>query len=156
MSLAICVLITWIVIIILHAIPKKLSELDMVFLYFMNTIFEVSIFTILHINLNKLVVSHDVEKSFADLVIRLIMIPLVFVITANILLYSWKYLKWFIVIAIIFSFILMQKLLEWLEIIKTSQWNIGKTLLLFSCYALFSSLMAWMISRVDEKEVTKT
>ncbi|WP_163099230.1 hypothetical protein [Peribacillus alkalitolerans] len=155
MSLAICVLITWVVIIVLHLIPKKLSELDMIFLYFVNTIFELSIFTILHINLHRISVNHDVEKSLADLTIRLIMIPLVFVITANLILYSWKKLKWLIVIAIILSFILMGKLMESLDIIKTHNWHIAYTILLFSSYALFSSVMAWLITRVDQKEVKK-
>jgi hypothetical protein len=153
--LAICVLITWFVIIILSLIPKKFSELDMVFLYFVNTIFELSIFTVLHVNLKWIVVNHSVEKSIADLVFRLIMIPLVFIITSNILLYSWKFLKWIIVIAMILSFILMQGLLERLGVITTHHWNVIYNFLMFSSYAIFSRFMTWVIVNVDRKEVKK-
>ena len=155
MSLAVCVLITWIVFIIFSLIPKKLSELDMIFLYFVNTIFELSIFTILHVNLNWIVVSHSVEKALADLVLRLFMIPFIFIITSNILLYSWKFLKWITVCAIILSFLLMGHLIERLGIITTNHWNYVYNVLLFSSYAAFSRIMAWVIVQVDRKEVKK-
>jgi hypothetical protein len=153
LSLAICVLITWLVIIVLSLIPKKLSRIEMVFVYFVNTIFELSIFTILHINLKWIDVSHSVEKSFADLVLRLIMIPLVFVITANILMYSWKFLKWLIIVVIILCFLLMQAMIIRLGILTILHLNAIYTFILFSSYAVFSSLMAWFICNVDGKDV---
>ncbi|MGG3467483.1 hypothetical protein ABES02_08340 [Neobacillus pocheonensis] len=155
MSIAICVLITWLVIIILSLIPKKLSELEMLFLYFVNTIFDLSVFTVLHVNLKWIVVNESVEKSIADLVMRLIMIPLVFVLTSNILLYSWKFLKWVIVIAIILSFNLLGKLLVGLDVISFDHWNGMYNILMFSSYAVFSRIMAWVITNVDRKEVKK-
>lgn len=155
MSLAICTFITWLVIIVLSLISKKLSEIEMVFVYFVNTIFEIIIFAILNTNLNWIEVNHNVEKAFADLVLRFFMVPLVFVITANILMYSWKYLKWIIVFIIILSFLLMQVLLSKLGILCTHNWNAIYTLVLFSIYALFSSLMAWFIRNVDGKDVSE-
>lgn len=155
MSLAICVLITWLVIIILSLIPKKLSEIEMVFVYFTNTIFELSIFTILHINLKWIQISRIPEKSIADLVFRLVMIPLVFVITANILLYSWKFLKWIIVLAIILSFFVINFLIVKLGILTPHHWNYLYTFLLFSSYTVFSSLMAWFIIHVKGNEVSE-
>jgi hypothetical protein len=152
-SLAVCVLITWIVMIILSLIPKKLSELDMIFLYFVNTIFELSIFTILHVNLKWIIVNHSVEKSLADLVFRLFMIPFVFIITSNILLYSWKFLKWIIVFGIILCFLLVGLLIRQLGIITTPHWKLIYTVLMFSSYAAFSRFMAWVIVVVDRKEV---
>jgi hypothetical protein len=152
-SLAICVFISWIVIIVFSLIPKKFSEQDMVFLFFVNTIFQLSIFTILHVNLKWLYVSRTVEHSLADLVCRLIMIPLVFVITANILLYSWKVLKWIIVVAIILSFLLLGQLLSKLGVLSMHHWNAFYGISLFTSYAIFSSFMGWFISNVDEKEV---
>lgn len=153
MSLAICVLLTWSVIIIFSLIPKKLSELEMVFLYFSNIIFELSIFTIFHLNLKYIQVSNDIEKSFSDLVLRIIMIPTVLLITSNILLYSWKYLKWIIVSIMVLSFIMIQKLIEWLGIITTTNWNIVYTVIMFCTYVVFSSVMTWWIQRTDPKEV---
>ncbi|HJV31395.1 MAG TPA: hypothetical protein VJ558_04310 [Bacillales bacterium] len=153
MTFAICVLMTWFVIIVFSLIPKKLTVLDMIFVYFVNTIFELSVFTILHINLKWLEVSHDVEKSLADLVLRIIMIPLVFVITANLLMYSRNFLKWTIVTVIIFSFLLIEALIHKLGILTTHHWNAVYTLVLFSSYTIFSSLMAWFISNVDKRGV---
>ncbi|MDP4107937.1 MAG: hypothetical protein Q8935_23690 [Bacillota bacterium] len=155
MSLAICTFITWLVIIVLSLISKKLSEIEMVFVYFVNTIFEIIIFAILNTNLNWIEVNHNVEKAFADLVLRFFMVPLVFVITANILMYSWKYLKWIIIFTIILSFLLMQALLSKLGILCTHNWNVIYTLVLFSIFALFSSLMAWFIRNVDGKDVSE-
>lgn len=155
MAVAVCVLITWLVIIIFSLIPKKLTELEMVILFFVNTIFELSVFTILHVNLKWLIVSQTVEKSFADLVIRLLMIPFIFLITTNILLYSWKFLNWIIVAIIISSFLLLQILLENLGVLKTHHWNMFSTILLFCGYAIFSQLVAWLIVHVDLKEVNK-
>lgn len=155
MSLAVCVFITWIIIIFFSLIPKKLSELDMVIIYFFNVIFELSIFTILHVNFKIIVVSHTFEHSFADLVLRFIFVPLVFVITANILLYPWRIMKWIIVAAIILCFPLMEHLLHWLEILKTRHWNVGYNLLMTTSYAVFSSAVAWLLTRLDRKEVKK-
>lgn len=152
MSLAICVLITWFVIIVLTHIPKKLSELDMLFLYFVNTIFDLSIFTVFHVNLKWIVVNRSFEESIADLVLRLFMIPLVFVITSNILLYNWKFLKWVIVALIILGFIPLQVLVKKLGIISTPHMNIMYSLLMFSSYAVFSRFMAWVIVHAGRKE----
>jgi hypothetical protein len=154
-SLAICVLITWFVIIVLTHIPKRLSELDMLFLYFVNTIFELSIFTVLHVNLKWIVVNHSFEESIADLVLRLIMIPLAFIITSNILLYPGKLLKRVIVVIIILSFIPLQVLVKKLGIIATPHLNTVYSLLMFSSYAIFSRFMAWVIVSVGRKEVKK-
>lgn len=153
MSLGISVLLSWSVIIILTLIPKKLSELEMVFLYFTNIIFELSIFTIFHLNLQYIQVSNDIEKSFSDLVLRIIMIPTVLLISSNVLLYSWKYLKWIIVAMMVLSFILIQKLIEWLGIITTTNLNAGYTVIMFSTYEAFSRVMVWWIKRADPKEV---
>lgn len=155
MSLAVCVLITWLVIIVLSLIPKKLDEIEMVFLFFVNTIFELSIFTVFHVNLKWIEVNDSIEKSFADLVLRLGLIPITFIITTNILLYSWKYLKWIIVIAIILAFLFMNKLIEWLGILTLNQWNLFYTVIVFSSYAVFSRIMAWFIMKVGRREVNK-
>ncbi|WP_181909755.1 hypothetical protein [Paenibacillus taihuensis] len=125
----------------------------MIILYAVNTIFDLSIFAIVHINLNWISVNTDVEQSLADLVLRLIMIPLVMVMVSNILLYSWKWLKWIIVIGILLLFIPMQFILQKLDILKAIHWNIYYTLCMFSLYIIFSSLMTLFITRFRSKEV---
>ncbi|MFC5448605.1 hypothetical protein [Paenibacillus aestuarii] len=153
MSLAICILLTWVVIIILSLIPKKLSELEMIFLYFCNIIFEISVFTILHLNLQIIQVSNETEKSFADLVLRIIMIPTVMMISSNVLLYAWGYLKWILAAMMILSFIGVQKLIEALGILSTTNWNVGYTVIMFSIYVAFSRLAVWWIQRAGRKDV---
>ena len=152
MSLAVCVLITWVVIIAFSLIPKKLDEIEMVFLFFVNTIFELSIFTIFHVNLKWILVNHSVEKSFADLVLRVVMIPVVFIITTNILLYQWKFLKWVIVAAIIAGFLIINILVQKLGILKTHHWNPLYTLILFSSYAVFSRIMVGLFNMLAKEK----
>ncbi|WP_421383311.1 hypothetical protein ACOJQI_02720 [Bacillus salacetis] len=156
MSLAVCVLMTWIVVIILMLIPKKLSEIEMVFVYFANTVFELSIFTILHLNLKWIQIDQGFEKSIADLVLRIFMIPLIFVITANILCYRWKLLKFVVVILINLSFLFLNILITKLGILKATHWSPLYTVILFMSYTIFSGLMAVCISNIKGKEVTRT
>ncbi|TJY42617.1 hypothetical protein E5161_07120 [Cohnella pontilimi] len=89
----------------------------------------------------------------ADLVYRLIMIPLVLIISSNILLYPWKYLKWAMALVILLSLIAMHGLEERLGIMKTPHWNMLQSVVMFSGYILFSRIMTWFILRVDRKEV---
>ncbi|MGV3466070.1 MAG: hypothetical protein ACO1OT_12350 [Heyndrickxia sp.] len=155
MSLAICAIVTWLVFIIFSFIPKKLSEIDMLFLYFVNTIFELSIFTIFSINFKWIVVDHSFEKSIADLILRFLMIPMVYLIMSNILLYSSKYLKWLIVVLMILFFLVFQKVLEKLGVISTPHWNVFYSILMFGSYMIYTRLMTWLILKVDKKEVEK-
>jgi hypothetical protein len=107
---------------------------------------------VFHVNLKWIVVNRSIEESIADLVLRLFMIPLVFVITSNILLYNWKFLKWVIVVLIILSFIPLQVLVKKLGIISTPHMNIVYSLLMFSSYAVFSRFMAWVIVHAGREE----
>ncbi|WP_308638549.1 hypothetical protein [Paenibacillus silvisoli] len=152
MALAICVFMTWCVIIALSLMQKKLTGSEMVFIYFCNTVFELSVFTIVHLNFGWIEVSQGAEKGVADLVLRLFTNPLLLIIITNILLYSWKVMKWVIVAAMLLGFIPMQALLERLDIISTPHWHLSNTLIMFSSYVLFSRLMAWFIIRIGEKE----
>ncbi|RAP75385.1 hypothetical protein [Paenibacillus montanisoli] len=152
MALAICVFMTWCVIIVHSLMPKKLSGAEMVFIYFCSTVFELSIFTIVHLNLGWIEVDKGVEKSIADLVLRLFTNPLIFIISTNILLYRWKVLKWVIIAAIVLAFIPMGYMLERIGIISTPHWNAWLTVAMFTSYVIFSRLMAWIIISTGQKE----
>jgi hypothetical protein len=155
-ALAVCILITWLVICILSIIPKSLKDVDLIFIYFVNTIFELSVFTIFHINLRWINVGGRIDQSFADLVLRLIMIPLVFVISTQVLFYSIRIWKWVITGAIILLFILFSKLLEKFGILHlSSHWKVFYTFIMFCCYALLSWLMGWFMILLDKKEGEK-
>ena len=148
MSFAVCVFITWSVILILSVIPKKLSEQEMIFLFFVDTIFELSIFTVFHLNFHWMLVSHSVEKSISDLVIRLVWVPVMLVIASNVSLYSSRFFRWGIVVAVVLSGIAIQKVQEWLGILTTPHWNVVYTALMFFSYVAFSRLMTWFIQRI--------
>lgn len=153
MALAVCILLTWIVIIILFLMPKTLSERDMVFLFFINTIFELSIFTVIHLNLKLLEVGPGVEKPFADLVLRLIMIPLLLNISANAMRYPSRILKWGITAAIILvpSYVIGPLLVK-LGVLIFHNWSLFNNMLLFAGNVAFSWLMTWFITKIDTKE----
>jgi hypothetical protein len=155
-ALAICILITWLVICIFSIIPKSLKDVDMIFIYFINTIFELSVFTIFHINMRWINVGARIDQSLADLVLRLIMIPLVFVISTQVLFYSIRIWKWVITAGIILLFIPFSKLLEKLGVVHlSSHWNVFYTFIMFCCYALLSWLMGWFMILLDKKEGEK-
>lgn len=148
LPIAICALIAVCVITVLLFMPKKLSEPELVFLYFVNTIFTLSIFTFFSLNLKLLEVSKDVDRSLSDLIIRIIVVPLYMVISANVLLYNWKWLRWITVALMVVGGLLLQLLLIRLGILKLRYWNMGYTLLMFSVYIAFSRMMTWFLRKV--------
>ncbi|MED1205517.1 hypothetical protein [Heyndrickxia acidicola] len=153
MAFAICVLITWFVICTLSIIPKTFKAVDLIFIYFLNTIFELSIFSLFHINLHWFNVGTSTELAFADLVLRLVMVPLVFVIATQILFYSVGAWKWLVQVVIILLFIPFSKFLEYLKILHLTQhWNMFYTILMFFSYAFFSWLMGKFMIFLDRKE----
>lgn len=150
MSLAVCVFVTWCAIAILALIPKRLTTVEMVFLFFVCTIFELSIFNIFSLNLQWLMVNRRVEKSLSDLVMRLVCIPVVLVMTSNFLLYSSRFLKWGLTAAVVLFGLLMERTVVSLGILTTPHWNIGYTTLLFCGYIGFTGLMTFFITRFKQ------
>ncbi|SFJ04375.1 hypothetical protein SAMN02799624_03150 [Paenibacillus sp. UNC496MF] len=145
MSLAICIFLACCAIIALSLIPKKLTELESLFVFFSGTVFELSGFTIAHINLDWVIVPHGNEPSFANLVMRLIVIPVVLVIASHVLLYDRNGLKWILAAGILLLFTLFQILQEKLGILVTPHWNVYYTLIFFACYIAFARVMAQLI-----------
>lgn len=152
MSLAVCIFITWIAILILAMIPKKLTLLEMVFLFFVCTIFELSIFTVIHLNLHWIIVSKSIEKSLADLVMGLVCIPIVMVITSNFLLYSSRILKWILMATVVLLGAMLHKTVKWLGIVTTPHWNVGYTALMFCGFIVFIRLMTWFVLYIKQTE----
>ncbi|NBD27299.1 hypothetical protein [Paenibacillus glycinis] len=152
MTLAICMFVTWCVWIAFSLMPKKLSVLDTVFVLFGGTVFELSIFTLLHVNLSWIVVNPDIEKSCANLVIRLLLIPVALLISTNIMLYDWKVLKWIVAAGILLSFVPLQMLQVRLGVITALHVPTIGMLLFFSAYMLFARLLAGLIRAAGRKE----
>lgn len=85
MLVALFALIAWIIIIVFVLVPKGLTITEMIFLYFIIGILTVTVFTILDVNLHKVPVTRDVEKSFALHICRFIIIPLLLMMASGIL-----------------------------------------------------------------------
>lgn len=148
LPIAICAIIAVCVITVLLFMPKKLSEPESVFLYFVNTIFALSIFTYFSLNLRWLEVSKEVDKSLTDLIVRIIVVPLYMVISTNVLLYNWKWWRWLTVALMVVGGLLLQILLIRLGVLKPRHWNMAFTLLMFSVYFSFSRIMTWFLRKV--------
>ncbi|MBO7744805.1 hypothetical protein I8J29_11395 [Paenibacillus sp. MWE-103] len=145
MSLAICIFLACCAIIALSLIPKKLTELESLFVFFSGTVFELSAFTIVHVNLDWVIVPHGNEPSYANLVMRLVVIPVILVIASHVLLYDRKWLKWILASGIVLLFIPFQYLQEKLGILVTPHWNVYYTLIVFAGYIAFARVMAQLI-----------
>ena len=152
MSLAVCVFITWSVILIFVLIPKKITGFEMIFLFFICTIFELSLFNLFHLNLHWVNVNKSVEKSLADLIMRLICMPVILVMTSNFLLYSSRILKWCLAGAVVLFCVMVQELLVWLGILTTPHWNAGYTVLMCCGDIIFARLMTWFIIYIKQTE----
>ena len=151
MTLAICIFVTWCVWIAFSLLPKKLSVLDTIFVLFGGTVFELSMFTLLHVDFSWIVVSTDIEKSFANLMIRLLLIPVTLLIATNVMLYDCV-LKWIVAAGILLAFVPLQLLQERLGVITAMHVPTAVMLLFFSAYMLFARLLAGLIRAAGRKE----
>ncbi|KIL39660.1 hypothetical protein SD70_18640 [Gordoniibacillus kamchatkensis] len=151
MAILIGTVVTWMAVTFFSIIPKKIPPFETIFLFCVNTIFELSIFSILHLNLKFIVVEPGIGNGIADLMLRLIELPLLLVASSNILLYSNK-VKWCWVALIILFTLLVQQTLEWMDIITFQRWNIMYTGIYMCVNVAFSSMMTWVITSLDKKE----
>ena len=98
MALAVIALFSWMVVIVFAVVPKKLTLTDFIFIYFVCVIVTITLFTVLDVNLQWVPTTRDVEKSFALHICRFIEIPLMVILSANLLqanFRSWR--RWALV-----------------------------------------------------------
>lgn len=150
MAISIGVVVSWIAITFFSLIPKRLSLLETIFLFCANTVFELSVFSILHINLKLIDVEPGLENGIANLMFRLIELPLLLVASSTILLYSAKYKWWAVTAIILFTLIVQQALLS-LGILSFNHWNLFYSGLGMCLNVLFSRTMTWVITSVERK-----
>ncbi len=146
MSLGVCILATWITIIILCIVPKRLSEKDMVLVYFFDTIFVVISFTILNLNMQFLTESQDAADEIGVLICNNILIPLSLLIFSNISMYQSKIIKYSSTVAICIGLSLFQKLLERMGAIHFNHWNILNAFLLMCLFLIFSRIATFIVN----------
>lgn len=152
MSIIIGTVVSWIAVTVFSLIPKKLTPFEIIFLFCIDTIYELSLFSILHVNLKFIVVEQGVSNGIADLMYRLIALPLLLVVTSNILLYSNNSIKWSGVTLIGFFIVIAQQIMVETKMITYHHWNV--TYAVFFVYAaiLFSRMMTWVITSIDKKD----
>lgn len=142
MYIAALSLISWCVIMALAMIPKKFALTEMVFLYFVSSIMTVSEFTLFDVNLQWVTASRDVEKSLALHVCRFIEIPLLLIISSEVLTSSLrKSWRWTIAAAICMFLTLDDWVLVQFGILEYRRWNY---LFAFLDYGMFIVVMAWV------------
>ncbi|MFC4810880.1 hypothetical protein [Paenibacillus sp. GCM10023250] len=152
MSLSICIFLACCAIIALSLIPKKLTELESLFVFFGSTVFELSVFTIVHVNLDWVIVPHSNEPAFAILVLRLAVIPVMLVIAAHVLLYERPWLKWISAAGILLFFMLLHSLEVKLGILVTPHWNAYYSLVVFAGCIAFTRVLTQLILNVRRRE----
>jgi hypothetical protein len=152
MPIIIGTVVTWIALIVFSLIPKKLTPFEMIFLFCVDTIFELSIFSILHINLKFIVVEPGVSNGIADLMFRLIELPLLIVVTSNLLLYSNKKIKWCGVVLIVLFTLIVQQILVQINTLSFYHWNIVYSGIGMCAAVVFSRIMSWIITSIGTKE----
>lgn len=124
MKIAIISLVTWIVIIVFAIVPKRFTLVEMAFLYLVSSILTVTIFSILVSNLHWIPASRDVEKALALHICRFIEIPLLLIMSSDILNSSLRpRIRWLIVITICIFFVVNDWILVSLGILVFKKWN---------------------------------
>lgn len=139
-SIAALSVIAWCVIILFAMIPKKFTLTEMVFLYFVSSIITVAVFTTFDVNLQWVPATRNVEKSLALDVCRFIEIPLLLIISSEVLHSSLRARwRWTIAAAICLFLTINDWILVQLGILVYRHWNYVYA---FLSYGLFILLMA--------------
>jgi hypothetical protein len=142
MSLAVICLVTWFVIVVFALVPKRLTLIEMVFIYFVCSILTVTLFTIFDINLNWVPASRNVEKAIALNICRFIEIPLLLILSTAILNSSLRArIRWLIAAFICLFLTVNDFLLTGFGILVFNKWN---NLIAFFDYGMFIILMGWI------------
>lgn len=142
MTLTVMALFAWIVIIVFVLIPKRFTLADFIFLYFVCVVLTITLFSHLDVNVHWVPTTRDVEKSFALHICRFIEIPLLVIMSANILhsnFRSWR--RWALTAVIIAVLILGDYLMRWTDMIEFVRWNVVYSVLM---YGIFIVSIAWI------------
>lgn len=142
MSLALLAVLTWLVMIVFANIPKRFTLSEIIFLYFVSSIMTVAVFTLFDVNLQWVTATRNVEKSLALDLCRFIEIPLLLIISSEVLINSslrvgWRWTK---AAAICLFLTVNDWILVQFGILVYRQWNY---IFAFLDYGMFIVLMAW-------------
>lgn len=144
--------VVWIAVTIFWFVPKQLTPFAMLFLFFCDTVCELGTFSVLSVNLKLIQISPGADNTLADLMFRLVELPLLLVTTSNLLLHSNKLAKWGGVTSIVLFSIIVQSILVWQGILTFHNWNILYSGIYMCVFIAFSRALAWVIMKTSAKE----
>ncbi|MFC4799643.1 hypothetical protein ACFPA1_09765 [Neobacillus sp. GCM10023253] len=142
MSLALLAMVTWLVMIVFANIPKRFTLTEIIFLYFVSSIMTVTVFTLFDENFQWVTATRNVEKSLALDICRFVEIPLLLIMSSEVLINSslrvgWR---WTIAATICLFLTVNDWILVQFGILEYRQWNY---VFAFLDYGMFIVLMAW-------------
>lgn len=152
MPIIIGTVVTWIALTVFSLIPMRLTPFEMIFIFCADTIYELSIFSIVHVNLKFIVVEPGISNGIADLMFRLIVLPLLLVVTSNLLLFSNKKIKWCGVVLIVLFALIVQQILVQINTLTFYHWSIIYSGIAICSAVVFSRIMSWVITSIGTKE----
>jgi hypothetical protein len=142
MSLAVLAVVTWLVMIVFANIPKRFTLTEMIFLYFVSSILTVTAWTIFDVNFQWVPATRNVEKSFALYICRFIEIPLLLIMSSEVLNSSLRARwRWTTAMSICIFLTVNDWILVQFGILVYHQWNYVYA---FLDYGMFIVLMAWI------------
>ena len=141
-SLAVLALMGWLVMIVFAVIPKGLTLMDLLFLYFVIVIATITLFTTLDVNLHWAPLTRKVEGSFAMYICRFIFIPVLTLLGACVLVSGLK-VKWRAALTVLIVLVLTGADLVylWFDLIEFKKWNSFYSFLMYGGFIL---LIGWI------------
>jgi hypothetical protein len=143
--LGVCTLATWVMVCVAWIVPKRLIKKDAILLYFINTIFVVTTFAILTLNLKFFTIAHSAEIQIGILMCHNVLMPLSLVVFENISLNQSRRIRALGTVVILVSLTLFHKLLELLGAIDYVNWSMFHALLLTAALLIFSRLVTYVL-----------
>ncbi|KPV40860.1 hypothetical protein [Alicyclobacillus ferrooxydans] len=145
-------IVVWIAVTVFWVVPKKMLPFEIIFLFLVDTVLELGTIAVLTANLKFIQLSPGMGNLIADLMFRLIELPLLLVTTSSLFLHASKTVKWGGVTAIIVFTLLVQKLLLWQGILRFHHWNLFFSLVYMLVFVSFSRAMTWVIMRASPRK----
>lgn len=152
MAVVFATMVVWTAVAVFWLVPKELWPFEIIFLLFVDTVFELGTVAILATNLKLIQVGPGVDNLLADLMYRLIELPLLLMTTSNLLLHSNRTVRWGGVTVIILFTLLVQQFLVSHGMLIFRQWNLLFSFIYMCVFVAFSRAMTWVIMRASPRK----
>lgn len=156
MAVATLCIITWIVIIVFAIVRNRFTLVEIVFLYFTSCILTVTIFAILVVNLQWVPAGDSVEKAIALDICRFVEIPLLLILSADVLNSSLRrHKRWLIATLIGTLLVINDWILVSLGILEFRKWNYFYDFIAFLFFISTMSLIARWFNQLKQGGVKR-